>query len=93
MKISPFELIAKKGTKLSKIEASDLSEEQYEVIVNIIRANHMDDPAYIKRSQAHAFLQGEHMNEEESWVLIEFWTDNQEAILSFIDYVNSSLGL
>jgi hypothetical protein len=94
MKTSKFALLEMNGQ--SRIEVSDLSSDQLHAIHTVMRNNIMDSDDYKMKSPANPFLQGYQApsrNGRDGWVLIEFWTDNQEGIQAFVDYLNNRLGL
>lgn len=66
-----------------------LNPEQYKIVKRCITANHADDPAYQKKSKAHPFLQG--CDSRSGWVLIEFWTTDQNAINEYVDFLNKEV--
>ncbi len=72
------------GHGLPHMEVVRPTERERGFIQRVIRANHMDDPAYHARRNCQAFLQGD----SEDWVLIEFWTDDLAECQRFVDYLN-----
>lgn len=55
-----------------------------EIIHRALRANRVDDPAYILKTKSGAFLQ----SDAEDFILVEFWQNDYQ---SFVDYLNEQL--
>jgi len=47
--------------------------------------NHMDLDYYKMKDKVNPFLQG---YDVENWIMVEFWTDDFEAIEKYIDFLN-----
>lgn len=97
MKTTAFVLCPDAGRRqhggLGNIEARDLSVEQAEKIQQIVCNQWMDSVDYKLKRSASPFLQGYVLDGHRSWVLVEFWSDNELAKLTFVDHINEQLGL
>jgi len=96
MKNTPFVLTVPPAhaiSRLSRIEAHDLSVEQAEKIREIVCNQWMDSVDYRLKIPAAPFLQGYTADGHRSWVLVEFWSDDEAAKRNFVDHINQGLGL
>ena len=96
MKNTPFVLTVPPAhviSRLSRIEAHDLSVEQAEKVQQIVCNQWMDSVDYRLKIPAAPFLQGYQADGHRSWVLVEFWSDDEAAKRNFVDYINQQLGL
>ena len=66
-------------------ESHDLTPAQVQKVRQFLEANRLDDPAYQARTKARPFLQG---CDDEHWALVEFWTANEDAVVSYIRMLN-----
>lgn len=86
-------------SSLSRIEAHNLSQEQCEKLYRIVTNNWMDDEDYKLGRPTGRFLQGYQEprarapDKDDGWVLIEFWSDDQKAIDTYVGHINTQLGL
>ncbi len=75
------------------VQLTDATQEECDIVKATIVNTDSTSQDYIKRIEAHPFLQGfdapKHNND--GWVLIEFWTDNLQQIQKFVDYLNDKL--
>jgi len=73
------------------IQLHDCTKEQAETVRAIVLNNWTTDPDYWLAKNCGAFLQGYVVEDNHSWVLIEFWKNDAGAIQKFIDRVNEAL--
>lgn len=84
--------ISKSVHDLQCVEKSDLTPEQATKVRNFILANHYDDPRYQAKSGVSPFLQGYDENPNgKCWVLIEFWSDQEDRIKNYVDLLNKEV--
>lgn len=76
------------------IQADDLTKDEYVLVRGIATNQDIFSTDYRVRKAAGVFLQGykephtEHGND--GWILIEFWSDDREAITDFRNYLNAA---
>lgn len=75
------------------VEAHDLSTAEYMRLRSIVTNQYMFSADYRYSKPASAFLQGEQppFDENDGWILIEFWTRDRKAIDDFVAYINSQM--
>lgn len=64
--------------------------EVHEVVSRLMGDNWMDSPVYKARQKAHAFFQGGYDKPQGQWILLEFWTD-QENCAEFLEILNTEV--
>lgn len=87
-----FELIRKhRAHGMNAVESHTLTPEQVDRVRDFIHVNYENHPFYKCKRVASPFLQGcdEHTDDGAvNWVLIEFWSQNEPAILECIRLLN-----
>lgn len=76
------------------VESTTLTPEQHQKVVRFISANHYDDPAYRAKEGVNPFLQGSEdvcKPGPKNWVLIEFWSRDEEKIQQWINLLNQTV--
>ncbi len=78
--------ITKSGHRMNCFQVIDPDPKLRSYVIRVIRSNHFDDPRYALRKDCGAFLQCDH----ESYVLVEFWSENIEAMQKFVDHIRDN---
>lgn len=76
------------------IRRRDLTLEECRYVYGVISNCYTPSQDYQLRVKAGAFLQGYQEpapSESDGWVLVEFWTDNRQAIDAFVQYLNDGM--
>lgn len=68
------------------LSIKDQTKDQRWYIKRALRANHLDDPFYKARRKANPFLQCD----DKTYILVEFWTNDREAVLEYIKFLNEN---
>ncbi len=82
------------GTGLSCIRAHDLDEHECRHVHNVVTNNYMPSDDYKLKIKSGAFLQGFMMptgDLNNGWVMIEFWSRDEQAIRDFVKHVEDGL--
>lgn len=61
------------------------------IIRSIVLTQLVTNPAYRLRNAAGAFLQSYCDDSDRAYILVEFWSEDGDAIMAFIDYVNEKV--
>lgn len=67
------------------IELTDASIEIKKFLRRELLSNDINSESYKRRVEVNPFLQGDN----DSWILIEFWSNDYDKIVSYIDYLNN----
>ena len=89
-----FKLITKSDGRLDRIQSSELTQDQVDAVRWVMKNCWMDSEDYKVREPSGAFLQSQHNAAEDrkdGWIMIEFWTEDKEKVLKFIDYLNKEV--
>ena len=70
------------------IELFNGNPQHHELLRRMSTVQFMDHPAYAIRQAAGAFLQGQDDSYEREWTLIEFWKENYQP---FVDFLNKKI--
>lgn len=76
------------------ITADDLSFDECEAIRGVVCNNWVDSLDYKMKKHAEPFLQGYRLPWEgapDGWILIEFWSQNREAIEAWVRHLERRL--
>lgn len=68
------------------LEVRDVSQRLADFLTIVVTCNYMPDPRYKLSRDVGAFLQG---HEGSEWIFIEFWTDNELALQTWENWVNT----
>lgn len=76
--------------------ANDLTEEQCEKVRSLVCNNYMPSKSYQLGQKCSPFLQGYRPPYEKDgangWVFVEFWSEDKEAMMKFVDFINEEMG-
>lgn len=78
------------------IQAHDLTLDECKTVRRIVCNQWMPSKDYQLKRDAEPFLQGYQEprdNEQDGWVLVEFWSANREAIDRFVAHVNKEVAV
>lgn len=71
------------------VEGRNLTPEQCQTVRGVVTDNWMGSPSYKLRTACSAFLQG--YQEDDGWVLVEFWSRDPSDIDAFVQHLNEKL--
>lgn len=71
------------------VEGRNLTPEQCQTVRSVVTDNWTGSPSYKLRTACSAFLQG--YQEDDGWVLVEFWSREPAAIDAFVKHLNEVL--
>lgn len=91
---NPFKVAVGPHAPQLAIQAHDLTLEECQTVRGIVCNNYMDSEDYKLKQPCQPFLQGyeEPRYDEDGWVLVEFWSDDRQAMEAFTAHINRALG-